>query len=194
MGTETSWHYDIGLYHKFGKGTEIKVAGYYVDITDYMASNTGGIYYSSSYGFTIPSVKYYGFEAEFNVALIDRLNVFGNYAYKDSQYEKPGNLAPGAAAPYIELPPKHKGTLGIRYDLPYDIRLTSDIKYVGERKTEGLFTLDDYITVDIGASKTFCKYFKASVFANNILGEEYQEIYGFPMPRQTFGLKMELTY
>jgi outer membrane receptor protein involved in Fe transport len=198
LGTETSWHYETGLYQKIGKNTDVKASVYYIDIDNYLVYNTASSYYSSSYAYSIPSMQFYGFEGEFNTAVFDGLNLFGNYSYQGNKYDDREDVydpKKGEPTPhFLNLPAKHKANLGIRYDLPMALRISGDVKYVGKRKSEGGETMGDYITMDVGLARTFYKFCKVSAFVSNLLGEKYQEVYGFPEPRQTYGMQMELTY
>ena len=194
LGTEKSWHYETGLYQKIGKNTDMKFSLYYIDIDNYLVYNTASSYFASTYAYSIPSMEFYGFEGEFNTYVFDGFNLFGNYSYRESRYEDRKDINDAASPYFLNLPAKHKANLGIRYDLPMAFKISGDVKYVGKRKSESGKTMGDYVTADVGLSKTFYKFCKVSAFVSNILGEKYQEVYGFPEPRQTYGMQMELTY
>lgn len=157
--------------------------------------DSAGLYYPINYAYNIDSVGFYGVEGEFNGILFDKLVIFGNYSYREMNYDK-GALP---SAFLLDLPPKHKANLGLRYRLLKDTLITSDLRYVGERKSEGGYTFDEYFIMDLGIEQTFFKKakfgpLKILAFVNNLFGESYQEVYGYPMPYQTFGVQVKFTF
>lgn len=155
-----------------------------------MVANSNGIYYSTSYAYSIDSMKFYGLQLEANAKVFGKLDIFGNYSYRESEYDK-SSFPPSQ---HLDLPPKHKTNLGLRYPLFEKTLITSDLKYVGERKSEGGKGLKGYFVVDMGLEQKLSKGFVVSVFVNNLLGQDYEEIYGFPMPEQTFGIRAKVSF
>ena len=191
---ETSWLYDAGIYHRLGKNFDTRFVVYYTDVSDYIALdndkyNVGGT--ERPYAYNVDSVQFYGVEFEFS-STFDNLTIFGNYTYMDNKVDETGGLP---ITFWTDLPPKHKANLGLRYHLRDNILLTCDERYVGERKSERGHTIDGFMTTDIGIQYTFLKN-KAKLFGyvNNIFGKSYEEVYGYPMPRQTFGVQMKYTF
>jgi len=94
----------------------------------------------------------------------------------------------------LDLPPKHKANIGIRYRMADNMLITSDLRMVGQRKSEAGYTLSGYTTCDVGIEYSFPKNIKVMLYGNNIFGESYQEIYGYPMPDQTVGVNIILSF
>jgi len=165
------------------------VTGNYINTSNYFVTNTASVYYNGSFAYTIDSMKFYGVESEFNWAPLEKLTVFGNYSYLKNTYSKDASLP---YAVLLELPPRNKGKLSIRYALPAKIRLLSDIKFIGRRGTEGGYVLDRYALADISLEKSIAGKMMLSVFMNNATGMDYQQVYGYPAPGKTFGIRLQV--
>jgi len=189
LETETSWHYDVGVYHRIGKNIDTRASVYYIDIDDYVVVDSSSAYYESNYAYNLDKVEFYGVELEFNSTLFDKLGLFGNYTYRDMDRQETDL----PVVFWLNLPPKHKFNIGLRYRLLKNTLLTCDLRYVGERESEGSFSMDDYFTTDLGLEQTLFKRAKILFYVNNLFGENYQEVYGYPMPDQTYGVQVKLT-
>ncbi len=189
MGAETSLSYDAGFYRRIGKTFDARVSGNYINTSNYFVTNTGSIYYSGSYTYQIKSMKFYGAESEFNWAPFEKLTLFGNYSFLKNTYSKQANLP---ASVLLELPPRNKGKLSIRYSLPAKMRLLSDIKFIGKRGTEGGYVLGRYAIADISLEKSIAGKMTVSAFIDNALGMDYQQVYGYQAPGRTFGIRLQV--
>ncbi|MDY6970721.1 MAG: hypothetical protein SV775_00165, partial [Thermodesulfobacteriota bacterium] len=80
--------------------------------------------------------------------------------------------------------------------------ITTDLRYVGERKSEGGYDLDDFFTADLGIEQNLnlgiwqgvISKTKLLIYANNIFEENYEEVYGYPMPDRVFGVSLTVTF
>ncbi|MBT8341999.1 MAG: TonB-dependent receptor [Desulfatitalea sp.] len=185
-------HYDAGVFHKINTYTDTRLSFYYIDVENYIVANSGDSHHAAgSYGYNLDQVIFFGVEAEFNAALTDKLTLFGNYSYRKTEYDEEKILAD---AILLELAPEHKANLCIRYRLFPKTLWTSDIRYTGERKTEGaIYTLDAFITVDAGVEYELFENVKLRGYIVNLFGEAYEEVYGYPMPAQVFGVNLKMT-
>lgn len=187
---ESSWHYDTGIYHRIGENIDTRFVVYYSDVSDYIALDRSSAYNSGSYAYNIDNVSFYGVECEFD-ARLDKLNIFGNYTFIDNHVEETGL----PIVFWVDVPPKHKVNLGVRYQFRPDLMLTGDTRYVGKRKSEGGFDMESYIVTDVGLQYTFLSdKAKFLMYINNLFGEDYQEVYGYPMPKQTVGAQIKYTF
>jgi outer membrane receptor protein involved in Fe transport len=189
LGTETSLSYDAGLYHKFGKTLDVRIASNYINTHNYFVSNTASSYYNGSYAFQISSMKYFGYEGEFNWAPFDKLSIFGNFSHLKNSYVSIEKIP---VVELLELPPNNKGKVSIRYTLPAGFRLLSDITAIGRRGSEGGYTLDRYALLDFTVEKTIARKMKLGFFVNNLNGMDYQQVYGYPAPGRTFGVRLQV--
>jgi outer membrane receptor protein involved in Fe transport len=147
---------------------------------------------ASAYGYNLKEMAFYGTEVEFNANIFNNLTLFGNYSYRKTDYDPAKILA---EAILLKITPKHKANLGLRYSLFNNTLLTSDIRYVGERKSEGdVMNLDSFITVDVGLQHSYTNNIILRVYATNILDKKYQEVYGFPMPGVGCGVNLKLVF
>ncbi len=134
-------------------------------------------------------MKFYGAEAEFNWAPVEKFTLFGNYSYLKNAYSRETNL------PYailLELPPRNKGKLSLRYSLPADMKLLSDLKFIGKRGTEGNYILNRYALVDISLEKNVAKKMTVGFFVNNLFGMDYEQVYGYPAQGRTYGVRVQV--
>jgi len=186
-------HYDLGIFHRFAKNFVTRLNFYYINIDNYIVANAGDVYHATSnYGFNMDQIEYYGTEFEFDTTWFEKLTVFGNYSYRRTSYDKREMLE---EAVLLTLAPEHKANLGLRYRLFPSTMLTSDIRYVGERESEGnVYTLDAFWTTDMSIDHEFSKNFSMRVYGTNLFREDYEEVYGFPMPRDTYGVNFILTF
>ena len=145
--------------------------------------------------YNIPSVVLYG--AEFEAALrLGKLQATLAYNYQEVNADE---------TPYDEnytyylpeLLPKHKIKALARYEAWKDGFLQLSGRYVSERQAQKGETLDAYFTMDAGLEQHFTLglfNFTAAFYVSNLLGEEYQEIAGYDMPRQVYGLRLSTKF
>jgi outer membrane receptor protein involved in Fe transport len=167
----------------------MRIAGNYINTSNYFVHNTASTYYNGAYAYQIPEMKFYGSEMEFNWKPSEKLAFFGNYSYLKNEYSRNAKLP---YAMILELPPRNKGKLSVRYALPLQIRFSSDIKFIGERKSEGGFVLDRYAVADISFERNFTAHYTAGFFISNLFNKEYQQVYGYPSPGTTFGIRFQM--
>jgi outer membrane receptor protein involved in Fe transport len=190
IGSETSVTYDAGVYRKLAKTLDVRISGNYIDTSNYWVADTSSVYYAaSSYTYTLNSLKFYGFESEFNWTPTEKLVVFGNYSLLGRKYTADPSL------PYAELlnlAPKNKGNLSVRYSLPLKTRVAFDLKAFGERKSEGEHNvMGGYTVGDISLEKALPGGLTAGFFISNLFGMDYQQVFGYPAPGRMFGIRLQ---
>ena len=158
------------------KNLDTRLVFYYIDVKNYIVANSGDAFHNtSSYGYNLDELAFYGVEFEFNATLFEKMTLFGNYSYRKTDYD-PSKIIKEAIL--LELAPEHKANLGIRYNLFDSTMITSDIRFVGDRKSEGnIMDLGSFTTVDMGLQHIYSKNIALSVYASNILNKKYQEFY-----------------
>jgi outer membrane receptor protein involved in Fe transport len=177
------------VFRKFGKRFDMRLAGNYINTSNYFVTNTASIYYNGSYAYQLKTMKFYGAEFEFNWNATDKLVLFGNYSHLKNDYSTETKLP---YAVLLDLPPRNKGTLSARYALPFKTRVAFDLKAIGERKTEGGYGLGRYAVGDISFERTLANRMTAGFFINNLFGMDYRQVYGFPSPGRTFGVRLQV--
>lgn len=186
-------HYDTGLFHRITKNFDARLSLYYIVVDNYIVANSGDIFHAASaYGYNMDEVSFHGVELEFNATVLKNVTLFGNYTYRETDYDESDILA---SAVLLEIAPEHTVNLSSRYRLFEKTLLTTDIRYMGERKTEGdIYTLDDVILVDVGVEQQLFKNITLHAYANNIFGEKYQEVYGYPLPEHIYGVNVKMMF
>jgi outer membrane cobalamin receptor len=187
---ETSLSYDLGFYRRLGKNFDMRISGNYINTSNYFVTNTASSYFNGSYAYQIPTMKFYGTEFEFNWKPFEKLVLFGNYSFLKNKYTRDSKLP---YAMILELPPRNKGKLSVRYELPLKTRLAADVKFIGERKSEGGFNLNRYATADLSFERNFAERMTAGFFINNMTGTDYQQVYGYPAPGVTYGIRIQIS-
>ena len=190
---ETSWQYETGIYHRFAEIFDNRFVLYYTEISDYLAIDRADPEHNDNQrsGWNLDEIRRWGIEYEFNATIKD-LTIYGNYTYIASRVKEddPRKLT----LFWVDLPPKHKAGISLRYAVSDSVMLTWDQRYVGKRLSEGGLTLDPYTRSDLGAQYSFLQNkAKLIVYVNNLLGTNYEEVYGYPMPRQVIGVTVKYT-
>lgn len=131
----------------------------------------------------------------------DRFSATAAYVYQEQDVTETGFEKDWTY--YLpQILPHHKVKLLSSYRIVKDGWLRLSARYVGERKAQKLedgkqHTLDSYATLDIGCEQNFKLKgvnFGLGAFVNNVTGTNYQEIAGFDMPRQIYGVKLSCKF
>ena len=151
-----------------------------------------------------------GLEASLELKLNTWINLFGNYtftrAYFDGdQYDKNE----------IPMVPRHKGSVGLRVNMPANFTLNMTGTYVGSRyflndQANAYSRLNGYMVTDTNLSWR-CKDLMVSFGINNLFDKQYSEYAGilqgwsprgysvgdkfyYPSPGRNFNLKVDYTF
>jgi iron complex outermembrane receptor protein len=102
--------------------------------------------------------------------------------------------------------PEWKANLGVDFKLPHQSVLGVALKYVGERETIysyrygfpvqqffELMTLDSYATVDVNLRVPLTDRIEAGAYVENLLDEEYEEQYGYPISGLVAGVSLKVS-
>jgi outer membrane receptor for ferrienterochelin and colicin len=181
-----------------------RTAAFYYDIEDFINDNgitaTGTLGGMGTLGsnclYNIDHFKLYGVELEAAIRLGERFKATAAYVYQDFEVDHTG--FEDSFTYYLPaLLPRHKVKLLARYNVWEDGWLKVSSRYVGDRKTQGGDKLESYITVDVGFEQTFRlngTEFTAQTFANNVTGTNYQEIFGYEMPKFYWGFVLGVKF
>ena len=194
--------YDVGFTYNFpvGKGFfdkfSVQADGYYTNTKDkIVAAPTGNLFrwMMTNMG----QVKGYGIESVVNMAThFDKVNLTANltYTYSESRdYTKFGGLELSSYGDQIPYTPWHSGSgiLNANYE---SWNFNYSFIYVGKRYNGNVNNIkinevQPWYTHDLSVQKSFslrsCKI-KGSVECNNVLNQQYEVIYNYPMPGRTF--------
>jgi outer membrane receptor for ferrienterochelin and colicins len=168
----------------------MRLTGNYIKTNNYFVTNTASIYFNGSYAYQLDFMKYYGTEFEFNWKPSEKFTLFGNYSHLKNSYR--GAIATLPPVILLELPPRDKGKLSLRYDMPLKTRLVADFKAIGRRGTEDGFTLGGYAITDVSLERPLVNKMVLGFFVNNLFGKNYQQVYGYPAPDRSFGIRLKV--
>ena len=96
------------------------------------------------------------------------------------------------------------GSLGAGVKLPRDISFDVSLRYVGSRESTESHTvsgqsvlyvrkMSDYITTDLNFTIPLRKHVELGLYAENIFGTKYEEVYGYPMPGRIVGTSLKIS-
>lgn len=188
---EDAMQYEIGGTYKGITRTSISAKLYYYDIDDYLRWIFG--YRPSRVVYNIDNVELTGVEVDIGSEIYKNVYVFANYTYQTT--DKEGDILDmsNISDELSELP-DHKFNVGIKYQRDDGALAKLTLKWVDSREVplgeatgpetgemDSYFLLNGMITYpvikDLGYVYVGCE---------NILDEEYEETYGYPMPDRMF--------
>jgi vitamin B12 transporter len=199
---EQSRVWDLGLEQSFGEsGVAASLTWFHQSILDliqyaYQPSDPAGPNY-----FNVAEARAQGLEVSLTAPLGD-LFLSGGYTYLDSEVLDSG-FDEGEGAVFVEgealiRRPTHMGTLAAFYQLPRAV-LSGDLRWTGARDDRDFsawpaapIALSSYallglgLEVDLFQSGEGRPGIDLRLRAENILDEEYQEIFGFTSPGRSF--------
>ena len=191
---ETAWEYETGIIQDF-KPLTLRGTLYHYNIENFMNDSgitAPGTGLSTNCLYNIPSVKLYGVELEAAVDFKNRFRGLISYSYQafnatESSYQQDWSY-------YLPLLyPKNKIKMMGRVRVWQDGWLQADARFISARDTQKQAggNLAAYATVNLGFEQKFRFWqqeLTMNVFVSNLTGTRYQEIQGYYMPRQTYGL------
>lgn len=188
---EDSMQYEIGGTYKGFRDTSISAKVYHYNIDDYLRWIFG--YKPSRVVYNIDNVKLTGFELDIDSKLFNNVYAFANYTYQTTK--KKGDIldASNISDEISELP-EHKFNVGIQYKRDDGALARLTLKWVDSREVPisastkaDTGKMDSYSLLNCIIKYPVVKdhgYLYAG--CENILDEEYEESYGYPMPDRMF--------
>jgi len=144
--------------------------------------------------YNIPSVKLYGVELEAALDVKNRFRGLVSYSYQ--AFDATESAFQQSWSYYLPLLyPKHKIKMMGRVKVWEDGWLQADMRFISARQAQkdAGGDLAAYALLNLGFEQKFRAWrqeLTLTAFANNLTGTRYQEIQGFYMPRQTFGVTL----
>ena len=188
---EDAMQYEIGGTYKGIRDTGISAKLYRYDIDDYIRWIFG--YSPSRVVYNIDNVELTGFEVDIDSEIYNNVYVFANYTYQTT--DKEGDILDQSnISDELSELPEHKYNIGVKYQRDDGTLARVTLKWVDSRevpinaantadtgKMDDYFLLNGLITYpvikDLGYVYVGCE---------NILDEEYEETFGYPMPDRMF--------
>ena len=192
---ETSRSVEAGIDKLFMDGAfELQFTVYHQDLEDEI---DGFVFDPDTFLFTAENVAgdstRQGVEIVANYDLSENLRLGAMYSYTDSTQAQPD----GSELREVRRP-RHTGSVYGNYAfLDERARLTINADYAGESSDnffppfpnpQEIVTLDDYWLVDVTASFAVSRSTSVYLRANNLLDEDYEQVFGFATPgRSVYG-------
>ena len=195
---ESADQWELELGHDAKQRLSLSARGYCYDVDDYLRTIFG--YWPSRVVYNIDNVRLWGVELEAKYKLPHGFFVWGNYTWQRTR--KAGDVLDSSARLSRELVelPEHKLNVGVGYEKPKGLRAMLALRYVGDRSairgdlaTPGgayLRSMDRFFDLDFSASYPIYAgknggQVRLEATVDNIVGQHYEEEYGYPMPGPT---------
>ncbi|SFM60589.1 TonB-dependent receptor [Thermodesulforhabdus norvegica] len=187
---EEAEQYELAVEQIFSKKARITVRGYYYDIDDYISSvtvpGTGMVVYN------IENVDIKGIEIESTLSFTDSLQGWINLTLQDGSKDKDPWDTENRLENQLPDFPEKLLNCGVDYRSE-KLKARLWLNYVGKREHydgKDLVEMGDYVLINAFVSYNFLNNSKWGnwdliLSAHNILGEDYEEEAGYPMPGAT---------
>ncbi len=165
--------WDVGIEQRFFDNLlEIDITYFRNDFEELIDYN-----YWQGY-INIAEAKTEGIEVSISAYPTDDLQVIATYTYTESEDKETGEQ--------LKRRPRNKGSLNINYRFFEKVNLNLGAVYVGKRYDwvpwPTLGEVDAYTLVNIAGSYDITKYFKVFGRVENLLDEDYEEVWGYGTP------------
>ncbi|MCK7462177.1 MAG: TonB-dependent receptor [Sphingobacterium sp.] len=191
-----------GAKFVLGAATSLEISPYYYSIRHYIQFDL-----INFVSYNIGDVRIAGVEAELVRRFGRRWSAFVNYSYTGSRTQGdtflPLFVDPQDAG-FNEVPgiPAHRANLGVRYRLPRNASLGLFAQAVSSQRViynnNTLYntamrvrTQPGYVRIDAELRYPVRAFLEVNAFVRNVLGEVYQERFGFPVAGRTIGLSLK---
>ncbi|WP_425099180.1 TonB-dependent receptor plug domain-containing protein [Tropicibacter sp. S64] len=157
---ETSRSFEIGLEHGYANGFA-RATLFYTEIDDLIG------FVGAGYAQIPGTSKTRGIELSGEYQATDRITVFGNYTYSDTE-DANGNPLPRT--------PKHDITLGLTADITDALSMGLTIQHLADRPQDGFPArdMDDYTLVNASVSYDIAPNTEMYLRVENLTNESYQ--------------------
>ena len=190
--------YEIGIIQSFDK-VHFRAATWYYDIKNFINDNgitAPGSGAGSDCLYNIDSVELYGFELEAALHINRKIRLNASYIFQEHEVSQSGYEQDWTYYLPATLP-KHKVKVLAGYEIMPEGWMELSSRFVGSRGTQQNGNLKDYLVCDLGFSKklTFKGLeYDLKFYMNNITGENYQEVAGYPMPKHVWGMALGVNF
>jgi iron complex outermembrane receptor protein len=205
LSPEFGMQYEAGVVQQLPKNSLVRVRWYYYDINQYIRTVFG--YRPSRVVYNIPLVELRGLEVEAQVGLCRHLIAYANYTWQQNG-TSPDPFG-GNIRELTEIP-DHMFNIGLKYKSAGGAEARAYVRMVSKRyettvqvtnnavtgvtlrPMKGFFTVNFEGRYPVVNWQGFTGYLWGGV--NNLFGEYYEEVAGYPMPTQTFYGGVQLRY
>lgn len=171
---EISDSFEIG--YEYTKDTaSFKATAFYTKVSDLITYKDNGttlagpIAYQEKLYSNVDEATIYGFELEYEKKdVLQNLDIYAGYGYLHTKDEATGEK--------LILRPAHKANLKLTSRLPFDIRSTLRVNYIGEQYS-GEKDIDPYVTLGLQFSKEMIKDLTLYAGVDNLTDKQLDDDY-----------------
>lgn len=184
LEAERSINYTLGVARKLGKDVTLQLAGYYMDVQDWISRD--GPYTTNLYR-NYANVQIYGFEFGAGYKPIKNLELRADYTFAQAKDE-----SDGAVTDKVIGVPEHKLDAGVSYLFPVvltklDLRGTLVGKRYEQLPTaaspnQAELLTEAYFLLNTRISKVFWDHYEVYFAVNNLFDKDYESEVNFPGP------------
>ena len=178
---EVSDSYELG-YEYAKDTTSFKTTAFYTKVSDLITYKDNGttvsgpITYQEKLYSNVNEATIYGLEVEYEKErLLSNLDIYVGYSYLHTKDESTGEE--------LLLSPSHKVNLKLTTQLPYDIKSTLRVNYIG-KQYNGNKDIGAYATVGLQFSKEILKNLTLYAGVENLTDKELDDDYDFALKRR----------
>jgi iron complex outermembrane receptor protein len=178
LGPERLWNYEISYMQRLGSLGRVEVTGYMIDANDLIVMQPRTTPGPPMTRANVGSVSNWGIEVESTVTPSEGLKIDANYSYLNSDTK-------------LYFAPEHQFYLGATYRIG-DITAAVNLKTVS-----GLYTLissedpvndvnESYALLNAKVMYQPLDFLEVFIAGRNLMNQDYQTVFGYPMPGINF--------
>jgi len=204
---QSSINYELGLRHKFSDLLKANLSLFRMNLKNELYYNSTGGPNMAGQNENYDKTIHEGFVFSLDSKINTWLNIFGNYAFTSAYFD-----GGGYNENEIPLVPRHKGSIGLRFNLSKNFAFNIVGNYVGKRyflndQANAQSRLNGYMVADTNIT---WKYNNLTVTfgVNNLFDKQYSEYAGYafnsailandkfyyPSPERNFSLRAECSF
>lgn len=168
---EESVSYELGIEHQFGGGSFVKATAFHTEIDNLIQFVTlSFVPFTGQYQQVAGTSTSQGVELSGAWALNDRVRLFGNYTYTDTQ---------DATGAQLLRVPEHNALVGLDATFGHGWSGDLTINYVADRAPEFGVVMEDYTLVNAAVRYDINDDVQAYLRVENLMDEQYQTSAGY---------------
>jgi len=189
---ESAFNFEMGTRYAFSSWGKSELVFFDSEVTDLIVEKLA-IPPDTFQMDNVAKARFYGAEFVTTLKPLKNTTLVGSYSYLRAR-----NLSSDRVSDKLEYRPQHRVRLQGEYNFQFGLGLSLTATHVAKRSyldDEGYdYKLPDYTLINAKLNQSLCKNIALSFDLDNILDEDYQTEYGFPMPGRTFYAGMELDF
>ncbi|QKF82982.1 TonB-dependent receptor plug domain-containing protein [Halarcobacter ebronensis] len=186
---------DLIYRHSFSGRSIFQASIFYYDVDDYLLFKTpisGG-----RYAYNVDNATFFGVSMNSFYEINDYFALKGGFSYQEAKKEGDA-LDPNNRMDKLDYIPDLKINAGFEWKVTPKIKTDFLVTYIGERYYQR--TIDDveklsgYTTVDASVQYELAKGAVVELYAENIMDENYEEVFGYPTAGTIIGASFKYVF